>query len=415
MLTGVVFTALIGVDISSSMAYQGFALLAAVSLLAFAGTMRFQGRFSLQRRLPRYASAGEPFGYTITVRNESGAVQRGLTLLEEVGDPVESLGEALRPLRPARRAGSFKLVRSPVRRRLAHFTPIPLPDLATAGEVEVTARLWPQRRGPLRFMGARVSRTDPFGLLRTFVRVEWPQTVLVLPKRYKVPSLALPGHEAYQVGGVAQAAAVGQSEEFVSLRHYRRGDPMRHIHWRSWARIGEPIVKEFEDEFFVRHGLVLDTFDDPDDPEPFEEAVSVAASFACAIGTQESLLDLMFVGVKAFRFTAGRGLAQSDQLLEILACARLTPEAELSTLSALVMEHLSSLTACVCVLLKWDPARQELVRRIRQSGIPLRVLVVLPRGTPPPADLGPMADRPGAFRVLHPGSVEEELASLGGS
>lgn len=50
----------------------------------------------------------------------------------------------------------------------------------------------------------------------------------------------------------------------------------------------------------------------------FEEAVSVAASFACTLRNQESL-DLMFVGAKAFLFTAGRGVAHTDQLLEILA------------------------------------------------------------------------------------------------
>jgi uncharacterized protein (DUF58 family) len=55
-------------------------------------------------------------------------------------------------------------------------------------------------------------------------------------------------------------------------------------------------VKEFEDEFFVRHALVLDTFTDEPHSEILEEAVSVAASFACTVLTQESLLDLLFVG-----------------------------------------------------------------------------------------------------------------------
>jgi len=86
--------------------------------------------------------------------------------------------------------------------------------------------------------------------------------------------------------GVALASNVGQSEEFVSLRDYRRGDPLRHIHWRSWAKAGKPVVKEFEDEFFVRHALVLDTFIDDPHSELFEEAVSVAASFASTVLTQ---------------------------------------------------------------------------------------------------------------------------------
>src|SRR5205085_1884082 len=52
------------------------------------------------------------------------------------------------------------------------------------------------------------------------------------------------------------------------------------------------------------------------DAELFEEAVSVAASFACTIDTQESLLDLLFVGPQAFCFTIGRGVAHADQMLE---------------------------------------------------------------------------------------------------
>ena len=115
---------------------------------------------------------------------------------------------------------------------------------------------------------------------------------------------------------------MGQSEEYVALRDYRHGDPLRHIHWRSWARVGEPVVKEFEDEFFVRHALVLDTFTDHPHSEVFEEAVSVAASFACTMPTQESLLDLLFVGPQSYCFTAGRGVAHVEQMLEILASVR---------------------------------------------------------------------------------------------
>src|SRR5262249_5934291 len=146
--------------------------------------------------------------------------------------------------------------------------------------------------------------------------------ILVLPRRYPLPSIAFPGTLKYQEGGVALASSVGRSEEFVSLREYRRGDPLRHIHWRSWAKAGKPIVKEFEDEFFVRHALVLDTVTPYPHSEAFEEAVSVAASFACTLQTQESLLDLLFVGLQAYCFTVGRGLAHTDQMLEILASVR---------------------------------------------------------------------------------------------
>ena len=199
---------------------------------------------------------------------------------------------------------------------------VPVPPLAPRGEAEVRVEILPLRRGILRFTGVTLARPDPLGLFRAFSRISAPQTVLILPKRYPLPPIALPGTMKYQQGGVALAANVGRSEEFVSLRDYRHGDPLRHIHWRSWAKAGKPIVKEFEDEFFVRHALVLDTFTDEPHSEMLEEAVSVAASFACTVLTQESLLDLLFVGAESYCFTAGRGLAHADQMLEILASVR---------------------------------------------------------------------------------------------
>src|SRR5688572_3988237 len=132
---------------------------------------------------------------------------------------------------------------------------------------------------------------------------------------------------------------------------------MRRIHWRSWAKAGRPVVKEFQDEFFVRHALILDTFIEPDNTAAFEEAVSVAASFACTIDTQESLLDLLFIGPQAFCFTIGRGVAHTDQMLEILASVAPSPEKPFTALDQLVVEHASSVSGCICVFLKWDESR----------------------------------------------------------
>ena len=78
-----------------------------------------------------------------------------------------------------------------------------------------------------------------------------------------MPHIQLRGQRKYQPGGVALASSIGESDEFVALRDYRAGDPMRRIHWRSWARVGRPVVREYQDEFFVRHALVLDTFAPP--------------------------------------------------------------------------------------------------------------------------------------------------------
>jgi uncharacterized protein (DUF58 family) len=277
---------------------------------------------------------------------------------------------------------------------------------------EIEMEIMPKRRGVLYFEKMIAASMDPLGIFRQISPVKLKDKLLILPKRYPIPHFALPGSLRYQQGGVALAAAVGESEEFVSLREYRPGDPMRHIHWRSWARTGKPIVKEFQDEFFVRHALILDTFDTVAYSEAFEEAVSVAASFACTIQSQDSLLDLMFVGSEAYCFTAGRGLAHTEQMLEILASVNLCQTKEFDSLSNVVIEHIPVVSGCICVLLKWDEARQGFIRKLRGLDVPVAVFVVTEKGAAKITELGPMADVPEQFHQLEPGKVEEALRQL---
>jgi uncharacterized protein (DUF58 family) len=208
------------------------------------------------------------------------------------------------------------------------------------------------------------------------------------------------------------ASSVGDSEEFVSLRDYRPGDPLRRIHWKSWARAGKPIVKEYQEEFFVRHGLVLDTFLTAEEGEVFEEAVSVAASFACTIDTQESLLDLMFVGPEAYCVTTGRGLGRTDQLLEILACVQPCTDKTFQALHHLVLGRYASLSGCICVLLSWNEDRQRFVNRLSQHGVPTVVFVIVDPSRPHGPAHDPVQEASGRLHRLEVGKIAEGLARL---
>jgi len=348
------------------------------------------------------------------VQNLTTLPQAGLTLLEDLADPRPSfeawlgfqLAEAkrVRPFRvnQKRRGNPFQQ---------ASTQPVAIPPMPAKGEVETLMEVLPLRRGVLKFQGVTIARPDPLGLFRAFIKLPAPQTVMILPRRYLLNPIALPGALKYQEGGVALAANIGRSEEFVSLREYRRGDPLRHIHWRSWAKAGKPIVKEFEDEFFVRHALVLDTFGDEPNSELLEEAVSVAASFACTVLTQESLLDLLFVGPQSYCFTAGRGLAHADQMLEILASVQNCADKNFDTLEHLVINHISVVSGCICVLQRWDEARRKFVDKLKALGVPLMVLVIVPPGGGISGG-GPLLDATGTLHVLEIGKIEEELRKL---
>jgi len=247
VLLGCLFlTLLMGVDRDKMVSYQAFSLLLFLWVSAVIASFFFRAKVAAKRSLPRFGTVGQAFHCRVVVKNLTDKIERDLSLLEDLADPRPSFAEWL-----ALKQAEAQAVRSfwpgnrlrVVARTMARVRPGALPELPPGREVEALVEITPLRRGILNFTGSTVARADPFGLLWGFVRIRHPGKMVVLPKRYPLPPVALPGTLKYHDGGVALAAQVGQSDEFVSLRDYRRGDPLRHIHWRSWARTGKPIVK----------------------------------------------------------------------------------------------------------------------------------------------------------------------------
>ncbi len=407
VLAAMVAAPVFGLDTTLTMDYQIFAFLAALTIAARLVSPRL-GPVRALRVLPRHGTAGQALPYTVRIENPGSRAMSGLSL-DEVFDDLRPTGEQYaREPQPAvsewvSRFSGYARWRAVVERlRGAASAPSPLAPLAPGAQAEVRRELTPARRGRLLLRAVRLSREDPLGLAVSSAEVGPEQSVLVLPRRYPAPRLSPPGSRKYQLGGVSSASSVGESQEFMSLRDYRPGDPLRRIHWRSWAKTGRPVVRENQDEYFVRHGLVLDTFLGSAPEARFEEAVSVAASFVASVLTQETLVDLLFVGDQAYCFTAGRGLGGEAKLLEILACVEPCRDKSFEILRHSVGLRRGNLSACLIVLLAWDEERRAWLRDLRAQGVPVLALVV---GEPPPEG------EPGV-RWLAPGKAAEGLALI---
>jgi len=421
LLIGLVVSAIIGIDTKQTMAYQAFTLVLAVFLIEMAGSLFFRCRLSIRRIMPRFGTAGEPLEYRFEIHNQTGKVQSGLVLFEDLDFTWPSYQEYIEASEPDenkrnpvdRALGYYRWLWLISRKNQATAEAVQLPSLQPGSDNRVIARIVPSHRGILRFSGLIIARPGPLGLFSAFQAVALPESVVILPRRYDLPAVELPGSRRYQSGGVALASSVGDSQEFVSLRDYRPGDPLRKIHWKSWAKIGKPVVKEFQDEFFVRHALILDTFQDGGDYRILEEAVSIAASLACQIQTQESLLDLMFVGTEAYCFTAGRGLAGTDKLLEVLAGVDACRDKNFEYLIPVVVNRASELSSCICILLAWDEERKIMVEHLRALDISTLVLVITDaEENRCDLDPGPMSDRLHLFHMLAIKNIQQELMQI---
>ncbi|HSS63012.1 MAG TPA: DUF58 domain-containing protein [Gammaproteobacteria bacterium] len=416
MLGALVLSGVFGINTRATNSYQLLMLVVAVLLVSALSALFFRARLKLTRRLPRFATADQALSYTVWIKNEGKRAQRGLIGREILAAEPPSVADFAYRKEPAdsrrnwfdRHVGYPRWANFMRWRRGASAEELTLPDLPPGEWVEVRMCLVPHRRGFIRLRAVSIAKSDPLGVFKALARAGRPESLLVLPRRYEVSWAELLGRAQDRVGGQSKAASTGGSEEFASLREYRPGDPMRHIHWKGWARLGEPVVREFHEECFVRQGLILDTFLPRESSDAcFEEAVSVAASFAYAVPTGAGTLELMFVGAEVYQVESSQGHGAADRLLEALACVQATPDHPFGRLQKAVLARASELSACVCVLLAWDDARQELVARLRNLGVPLLVLVLVDGDGD--LDPGPMSDCPTRFKRLRVERVEEDL------
>ncbi len=221
-----------------------------------------------------------------------------------------------------------------------------------------------------------VSRVVPLGLL-CGPNLKTPGLrFLVLPKPAKVSQLTLPMNHRHQPGGVALASSTGESTEIGGLRPYRAGDPVRDLHHRAWARLGIPVVREYQQEYFTRVGIIFDTDFSAADEETFEAGISLAAGVLSHLARGETLIDLIVMGESLHQLTMGRSLGFLQQGLDLLACVQPGPKLRPENLLGTLTPHLERLSSLVFISLSWDEKRAHIAQELRRNGVGLLVLQV---------------------------------------
>jgi uncharacterized protein (DUF58 family) len=157
-----------------------------------------------------------------------------------------------------------------------------IPSLPLGGGVDFPYAVVVDRRGLHQFAPLSLNSRAPFGFFRHSHTLPVPTRVLVYPQVRSLHQLDLLDR---RIAPEVTRQRAGLGNEIIGVRPYRPGDSARHIHWRSVARKGELISKEFALEAQPGLTLVLDLFAHPypqtdSKHTPFEWAVKAATSIA---------------------------------------------------------------------------------------------------------------------------------------
>lgn len=134
-----------------------------------------------------------------------------------------------------------------------------------------------RERGVVEVGPACTVRGDPLGILRRERTWQDVYTLYIHPVTTALPSTStgyirdLEGHPSSRM--------VNDDLSFHAIREYQHGDSRRQVHWKSTAKTGMLMVRQYEEsrrsQMVVALATNIDEFRDPDE---FELAVSAAAS-----------------------------------------------------------------------------------------------------------------------------------------
>ena len=121
----------------------------------------------------------------------------------------------------------------------------------------------------------------------------------------------------------------GSSNEFIEHRDYRRGDDIRSIDWRLFARTDRLFVKRYEMESNMKVHFVLDSSDSmrvPAEaglPSKLDLAATIVGAVATMVATQQDAAGLYCIGDRLEeRIPARQGLRHLSQIYQHLGAPR---------------------------------------------------------------------------------------------
>ncbi|MDL9979148.1 DUF58 domain-containing protein [Microbacterium sp. ASV49] len=190
---------------------------------------------------------------------------------------------------------------------------VAVPLLRPGQRLSRTVSIPALRRGVIPVGPAVTIRTDPVGLVRR--EREWDEMheLYVHPRTVAVPATS--AGLVRDLEGSASRRLVDSDISFHAIREYVPGDARRQIHWKSTAKTGQLMVRQFEESLRSRLAVVLSLAErdyfwgDPRSEQTadgeFELAVSVAASLSVQAVREGRDLDVVS-GAEIPRVAQGR-------------------------------------------------------------------------------------------------------------
>ena len=222
-----------------------------------------------------------------------------------------------------------------------------------------------RRRGIVNVGPAGTVRTDPLHLVQRESTWADVRTLYIHPVTVAIPSTSLGFIKDLE--GSTTRTVTSEDISFHAVREYAPGDAQRHIHWKSTAKTGTLMVRQFEETRRSTISIVLDRdLSSYGDDDEFEMAVSAVGSFGVRALRDGRDVQVVTSGeVPQFARTTVRAVRQ----LKVAA-----PRSLLDDLAGVTSGHDVAALQSVARMLAETSAETSLALLVTGSAVPLGTL-----------------------------------------
>jgi len=255
--------------------------------------------------------------------------------------------------------------------------PVMIQHLKPKSIETVQVTLLPTRRGLFTLPCPACYSSFPFHLISFNVAKGPTSQITVLPA-YDAIQIDPPVHALSSFhAGSGYAPSPSHLPEYAGNRPFLSGDSLRHIDSRAWARLAEPVVKEYHNDVRCHCALYLKdnrkAVSRQDwDPE-FEAMVSLCASVAHSFG-HNTVVDYLLVDTTIHDLRSISADTRFGALLEILA--GLVPETQRENNIHELESCLNQVSSVYALYLGGHRAIDSERKYIEERGIELHTLHV---------------------------------------
>lgn len=243
---------LIGINSQAGWLFWLAGLLLSALLVSWVISLLEVRGLTLVRRHRPEVGERESLRVILDVRNGGRFSRNLLEVIDE--DPAET-GTRRKPRLKNRRKTLRELLRDPSPAEKG--TPVSsggraaflVPRIDAGGEVSLTYQRGGLRRGVYEDWPGFFYSEGIIGLARHSSRARPRSRLVVLPDYVELGSFPLVDSFLHpRRTPLEYSSRKGAGIDYYGVREFRSGDPLRHVHWRTTARRGELVVREFERE-----------------------------------------------------------------------------------------------------------------------------------------------------------------------